>query len=355
MRLMLDRLIFSLVGGLIGGGTYSVVLRPIVVGKNVGFMWIDLVWAFLACLVGGLLFYLVYPEVVSFFRLMQRLFSRLLRRMAITDVVILIFSLFLTVVIYIFSEPILRFALRNDPNMFNLVSFLMTPVLFLIIWMTGMAKRDSIIESTRNFIGAQNTSSQDGLFLLDSSSLIDGRVADLLTTTTLVGKFAVPSFVMFDLQRISDSPDPILSHRGKRGMITLEKIQEQMGNKLEIIPSGTRGRQTDLLVKLSKEGWRIVSCDMEVTSELRKLGVTVINLNEAASALKTVIVPGEESVVTVIKEGKEQAQGVGFLDDGTMVVIEDGRKVIGQTVRILCTSLLQNPQGRIVFGKIIPK
>ena len=137
--------------------------------------------------------------------------------------------------------------------------------------------------------------------------------------------------------------------------MTLEKLQEIMGPKLEVMHTSNRGRQIDLLLKMSRDGYLIISCDMELTLDLRRQGATVVNLNEAASALKTMIVPGEETMIAVIKEGKEQGQGVGFLDDGTMVVIEDGKKVIGQTVRIICTSLLQNPQGRIVFGKIVTR
>lgn len=353
MKPMIDRLIFGLFGGIIGGATYTFVLHPIIFGESLGFVWMDLVWAFVACLVGGTIFYLVYPEVVSFFRFLLKAFQMLMKRFALTDVMILIFSLFLTVVIYIFLEPIFRYTVPEEE--YRLVTLLTNPILFVIIWMLGIAKRDAIIESTRNILGSSMQHESNDNYILDSSSLIDGRVSDLLATSTLNGHFSVPSFVLFDLQRISDAPDPILSHRGKRGMITLEKLQEQMGKKLEVLPSPNRGRQVDLLIKFAKDGAKIISCDMEVTAELRKHGAIVVNLNEAASALKTMVVPGEEAVIMVIKEGKEMGQGVGFLDDGTMVVIEDGKKLIGQTISIICTSLLQNPQGRIVFGKLVQK
>lgn len=353
MKLMIDRLIFSLFGGIIGGATYAFVIRRYVTEPGKPFQTIDLLWVFLAVVAGALLFYVVYPEIVAFFKLMGRLFQKIFKRMVLTDMIILFFALFLTVVIYIFIEPILRALLPVER--FNIVSMVLTPALFVFIWGLGFAKRDSIIEGTRILFGSSIQQAKTDTYVLDSSSLIDGRVAELLLTTTLNGKFVVPSFVLFDLQRISDSPDQILSHRGKRGMITLEKIQEQMGKKLEVVTTQNRGRQIELLQKFAKEGAIIVSCDMEVTNEIRRNGGIVCNLNEAASALKTMIVPGEEAVIHVIKEGKESGQGVGFLDDGTMVVIEDGKKAMGQTVRIICTSLLQNPQGRIVFGKIVQK
>lgn len=349
MKLMLDRMIFTLFGAIVGGGTFSLVIHRWLFGQDVSANWQDILWIFVSSAIAGLIFFAVYPEVVKFFSMLQKLFSKILRKTKLTDVIILIISLFVTVITYIFLEPIFRYLIR-DVNLYNLVSFLTPIALFIIFWMVGIAKRTAIIETTRGFFVAPAGTKE--LYILDTSSLVDGRVANLLSTSTLQGRFAVPSFVLLDLQRISDSADPILSHRGKRGLLTLERIQEQMAGKLEVLTTQNKGRQIDLLFEMTKDGARVISCDMEITAELRKLNAPVVNLNEAASALKTVIVPGEEVIVKVIKEGKEHSQGVGFLDDGTMVVIEDGRAAIGQTVRIICTSLLQNPQGRIVFGRI---
>jgi uncharacterized protein YacL len=349
MKLMLDRMIFTLFGAFIGGGSYSLLIHRWIFRENPVFSWQDILWTFVSSALAGLIFFTTYPEVVKFFSLLQKLFSRILKKTKLTDVIILIIALFVTVITYIFLEPIYRYLIK-DIQLFNLVTFVTTPVLFIIFWMIGIAKRSSIIETSRGFFVAPAATKE--LYLLDTSSLVDGRVANLLSTSTLQGRFAVPSFVLLDLQRICDSADPILSHRGKRGLLTLERIQEHMAGKLEVMTTHNKGRQIDLLFELAKDGARVISCDMDITAELRKMGAPVVNLNEAASALKTVIVPGEEVIVKIIKEGKEHSQGVGFLDDGTMVVIEDGRAAIGQTVRIICTSLLQNPQGRIVFGRI---
>ncbi len=349
MKLMLDRLIFTLFGSIVGGAVYSMLIHRWIFQENAIFNWQDIVWTFVTSAIAGFIFFIVYPEIVKFFSMLQRLFSKMMKKTKLTDVIILIIALFVTVITYIFIEPIYRFIIR-DANIFNLVTFLTPPILFIILWMVGIAKRSAIIETIRGFFVAPTHTKE--LYILDTSSLVDGRVANLLSTSTLQGRFAVPSFVLLDLQRISDSADPILAHRGKRGLLTLEKMQEQMAGKLEVLTTQNKGRQADLLFELTKDGARVISCDMEITAELRKLNAPVVNLNEAASALKTVIVPGEEVIVKVIKEGKEHTQGVGFLDDGTMVVIEDGRAAIGQTVRIICTSLLQNPQGRIVFGRI---
>lgn len=349
MKLMLDRMIFTLFGAILGGGTYSLLFHKWLFKEKAIFNWQDILWTFISSAILGLIFFTVYPEVVKFFSLLQKLISKIMKKTKLTDVIILIMALFVTVLTFIFLEPIERYLIR-DNNLYILVTFLTPMILFIIFWMVGISKREAIIESSRGFFVAPSGNKE--LYILDTSSLVDGRVANLLSTSTLQGRFTVPSFVLLDLQRISDSADPILSHRGKRGLITLEKIQEQMAGKLEVTTTQNKGRQIDLLYEMSKDGARVISCDMEITAELRKLGAQVVNLNEAASALKTVIVPGEEVIVRVIKEGKEHSQGVGFLDDGTMVVIEDGRNSIGQTVRIICTSLLQNPQGRIVFGRI---
>ncbi|MEZ4812493.1 MAG: TRAM domain-containing protein [Caldisericia bacterium] len=286
-------------------------------------------------------------------KMLQKFFSRVLKRWALTDLIILIFALIMTTVIYLFLEPILNYALQSDTKLLHLVPMLITPTLFIILWMIGVAKKDSITDAIRGFIGVSG-SGKGGKekYILDSSSLIDGRITDFLETNTLSGRFAVPSFVLVDLQRISDSPDPILAHRGKRGTKAMEKLQEMFPKKLEVLPSQNRGRHTDLLMSFVNDGAKIISCDREITDEIRTAGGMVINLNELASALKTVIVPGEKIEIRVIKEGKDREQGIGFLDDGTMVVVEDGKDSIGKTVTITCTSLLQNPQGRIVFGRI---
>ncbi|MBP7732537.1 MAG: hypothetical protein KA140_02085 [Caldisericia bacterium] len=349
MKLMLDRMIFTLFGAIVGGGTYSMLIHKWLFREKAIFNWQDIVWTFISSALAGLVFFAIYPEVVKFFSLLQKIISRIMKKTKLTDVIILVISLFVTVLTFIFLEPIERYLIR-DQNLNTLVTFLTPIILFIIFWMIGISKRDAIIEASRGFFVAPTGNKE--LYILDTSCLVDGRVANLLSTSTLQGRFTVPSFVLLDLQRISDSADPILAHRGKRGLLTLEKIQDQMAGKLEVMTTQNKGRQIDLLYEMAKDGARIISCDMEITAELRKLGAQVVNLNEAASALKTVIVPGEEVIVKIIKEGKEHSQGVGFLDDGTMVVIEDGRNAIGQTVRIICTSLLQNPQGRIVFGRI---
>ncbi|MCK5744356.1 MAG: hypothetical protein KAH30_06410 [Caldisericia bacterium] len=352
MKVVIDRLIFSLIGALLAG--FGIKESPFIGflagGKSV---FIYFLWILLACSIGALLFYLVYPEIAKYMKMLQRFLSKVMKKWALTDMIILIFALIMTIVIYIFFEPILRYFLQTDIKLFNLVTVITTPSLFVILWMTGVAKKDSIMESTRGFIGVTGgVKMSKEKYIIDSSALIDGRITDFLETKTLTGRFAVPSFVLVDLQRISDSPDPILSHRGKRGTKTMEKIQELFPKKLEVLPSPNRGRHTELLMNFVKEGARVISCDREITDEVRAAGGLVVNLNEIASALKTVIVPGEQVELKVIKEGKDREQGIGFLDDGTMVVVEDGRDAIGKVVTITCTSLLQNPQGRIVFGRI---
>lgn len=358
MRLMIDRILFSLFGALIAGVGYRFgnIQFDFVVdefGKTISERYFLV--TFLACLIGAVFFYIIYPEIIKFFKMLQKGIQRVVRRFALTDVVILIIALILTIVIYIFIEPILRFMLQDyaDLKLFNFVTFLTTPILFIILWMIGVAKRDAIVKATRGFIGSDSGTMSKELYVIDSSSLIDGRIAELLATSTFIGRFAVPSFVLVDLQRIADSPDPLLAHRGKRGMQTVESLQETIGKRLEVIPSPSKGRHSDLLAKMTEDGARVISCDKELTEEIRARGGVVVNLNEAASALKTIIVPGEIVPIRVIKEGKEQNQGIGFLDDGTMVVVEDGNSAIGKDVKIICTSLLQNPQGRIVFGRLV--
>jgi uncharacterized protein YacL len=196
--------------------------------------------------------------------------------------------------------------------------------------------------------------------VLDTSVIIDGRIADLCDTRVIDTKLIVPRFVLQELQGIADSSDKLKRNRGRRGLDILKRLQNNGKVELEMHDgnitelrdaSGEKIRVDERLVMFTKAiGGRVV------TNEIAQLqGVDVINLNEVANSLKTVALPGEGMNVKVVKAGDQIGQGVGYLDDGTMVVIEHGRSSIGQEVLIVVTSVLQTPAGRMIFGRIEPK
>ncbi|MDD5730130.1 MAG: PIN domain nuclease [Candidatus Omnitrophica bacterium] len=191
--------------------------------------------------------------------------------------------------------------------------------------------------------------------LLDTSVIIDGRIQDILKTKFLEGKIVIPKFVLKELQQIADSTDPVKRQRGRRGLEILHTIQKEMGAGINFheeefpeIPE-----VDSKLVKLAKllES-SILTVDYNLNRVATLQGVKVLNINELANALKPVVFPGEHMEIKLLKEGKEYNQAVGYLEDGTMVVVEDGRKFIGQQLRVVVTSVLQTPAGRIIFTKI---
>ncbi|MCI0684393.1 MAG: PIN domain-containing protein [Gemmataceae bacterium] len=194
--------------------------------------------------------------------------------------------------------------------------------------------------------------------VLDTSVIIDGRIADICDTGILDTKLIVPRFVLQELQGIADSSDKIKRNRGRRGLDVLKKMQNNPKVELQM-HEGNLAELRDVhkvderLVVLAKVlSGRVVTNDFNLNKIAQLQGVEVINLNELANALKLVALPGENLSVRIVKQGDQMGQGVGYLDDGTMVVVEQGRSLIGQDVAITVTSVLQTPAGRMIFGKV---
>jgi uncharacterized protein YacL len=190
--------------------------------------------------------------------------------------------------------------------------------------------------------------------LLDTSVVIDGRIADICQTKFIEGRLIVPRFVLKELQQIADSQDPIKRNRGRRGLDVLARLQKTPQVDIKISEEDFADvKEVDAkLVKLAKLiGSKVLTNDFNLNKIAELQGVRVLNINELANALKPVVLPGELLEARLIKEGKEYNQGVAYLDDGTMVVVEQGRNLIGQTVRVLVTSVLQTAAGRMIFAK----
>jgi uncharacterized protein YacL len=190
--------------------------------------------------------------------------------------------------------------------------------------------------------------------VLDTSVIIDGRVADIVETGFLEGQLMVPEFVLRELQMVADSADSVKRNRGRRGLDILQRIQKKPNIKVQIIEEDYPDiKGVDMkLIELAKEtGAKIVTNDFNLNKVAQLRGVEVLNINELANALKPVVLPGETMRVFILKEGKEYNQGVAYLDDGTMVVVDNARKMIGKTIDIQVTSVLQTTAGKMIFGK----
>lgn len=190
--------------------------------------------------------------------------------------------------------------------------------------------------------------------ILDTSVIIDGRIADICKTGFVEGPLIIPEFVLEELQRIADSSDSLKRNRGRRGLDILNKIQKEL--EIEVIIhekdfDDVAEVDTKLLKLAQFIKGKVVTNDYNLNKVAEFHGVEVLNINELANAIKPVVLPGEEMIVQVIKDGKESGQGVAYLDDGTMIVVDGGKKHIGDTIGVLVTSVLQTAAGRMIFAK----
>ncbi|MBI4216308.1 MAG: PIN domain nuclease [Chloroflexi bacterium] len=196
-------------------------------------------------------------------------------------------------------------------------------------------------------------SQQNGVVILDTSVIIDGRIAEISQTGFIPGALLVPAFVLDELRHIADSSDMVRRNRGRRGLEVLAKLQKEADIPVQIMDMEMdEDLETDArLVRLAKElHCPIVTNDFNLNRVAEIQGVRVLNINELANAVKSVVMPGEEMAVRVIQEGKEAGQGVGFLDDGTMVVVEGGRRFLNARLEVVVTRVLQTAAGRMIFA-----
>ena len=188
--------------------------------------------------------------------------------------------------------------------------------------------------------------------ILDTSVIIDGRIADICETGFVEGTLVAPQFVLRELQQVADSTDSLKRNRGRRGLDILQKIQKMGNVQVQVVETDfPEIREVDLkLIELARKmSGKIVTNDFNLNKVAQLRGVQVLNINELANSLKPVVLPGEVMRVFVLKEGKEPGQGVGYLDDGTMVVVDQGKKALGKTIEVTVTSVLQTTAGKMIF------
>ncbi|MCZ6515028.1 MAG: TRAM domain-containing protein [Acidobacteria bacterium] len=240
----------------------------------------------------------------------------------------------------------------------NTVSFIQISLLMLMGYIglvLGANKGDLLNLSAMGGLFGGERSTRKSYKLLDTSVIIDGRIADVAETGFLDGVLVIPQFVLRELQLVADSSDSLKRNRGRRGLEVLQRIQKISGNFQVIIVEDDfpHIREVDLkLIELGKQyEARIMTNDFNLNKVAQVRGVGVLNINELANSLKPVVLPGETMRVFILKEGKEYNQGVAYLDDGTMVVVDNARRMISKNVDVLVTSVLQTTVGKMIFGK----
>ena len=237
------------------------------------------------------------------------------------------------------------------------LSFIKLFILLLMVYVglvVGGNKGDLLNLSALGGVFGVERAERRAYKILDTSVIIDGRIADICETGFLDGILIIPHFVLRELQQVADSADSLKRNRGRRGLDILQRIQKMAGLTVQFVENDYPAvREVDMkLIELAKEmDAKIVTNDFNLNKVAQLRGVEVLNINELANALKPVYLPGEIMQVFILKEGKEFNQGIAYLDDGTMVVVDNARKMIGRTVDSSVTSVLQTTAGKMIFGR----
>ncbi|MBC9785228.1 PIN/TRAM domain-containing protein [Heliobacterium chlorum] len=263
-------------------------------------------------------------------------------------------------IVGLFIANLLVSPISEIPGLGRYISIFVAAILGYVGMRVGVKKREEVL-SVIPRLGGKERSQPKGdppknpsLKVLDTSVIIDGRIADICKSGFIDGTLVIPAFVLEELQHIADSSDLLKRNRGRRGLDILNKIRKE----LDVVVQIDQRDYDDLtevdskLVRLCREvGGQIVTNDYNLNKVAELQGVKVLNINELANAVKPVVLPGEEMTVQVIKDGKELGQGVAYLDDGTMIVVDGGKRFIGQMITVLVTSVLQTAAGRMIFAK----
>ena len=311
-------------------------------------------WALVFGLVGALMGLVVTPFITTRpIRSFRKQISQLSVRSMVAGLIGLIVGLIIA--------ALLAFPLSLLPQPFSQILPFLGAVLFGYLSVTLFVLRQNDIMNVfgQRFSGSGGTSSepanQDSLsVLLDTSVIIDGRILDIARTGFIAGPMLVPAFVLNELQHIADSSDGLRRQRGRRGLDILNRLQKDPNISFRIVDLDVEGVRAvdDKLVILAKQlRCQVLTNDYNLNRVAELQGVGVLNINELANAVKAVFLPGEQMEVNVIQEGKESGQGVGYLDDGTMVVVEDGKEYIDHMIPVTVTKVLQTAAGRMIFAR----
>ncbi len=335
------RFILTILGGIVGyqGALYINGLDVIIPVSSTYLMVIGV------CL-GALIGLAISPFVENLFRRLLKIHSRDI----ISGSIGLISGLLIAILA---SIPVQGLEIAG-----GYLPLIITMFMAVLGWSIGVKKRQEIIaifhRQTGNSVLGNKNNEVIGAKILDTSVIIDGRISDITKSGFIEGSLIVPSFVLEELQHIADSSDVLKRNRGRRGLDILNKIQKEPYVNVHIIEQNYDdiSEVDSKLVKLAKDiGAKVITNDYNLNKVCELQGVAVLNINELANAVKPIVLPGEELKVHVIKDGKEQGQGVAYLDDGTMIVVDGGRRYIGETIGVLVTSVLQTAAGRMIFAK----
>ncbi len=301
----------------------------------------------------GIIFYFISPWFISKTISLTGWLNLKMRDIPMQDIALGILGLFIGLIFGV----LISIFLHRIPLVGNYLSLGVTLVLAYLGITLVTSRREELSFITNVFTRSGKTAEKHASRLykvLDTSVIIDGRIMDICKTGFIEGVIVIPGFVLEELRHIADSSDLLKRNRGRRGLDILNKMQKDLKIPVHIWEEDFEeiAEVDSKLVRLTKKmKGKIVTNDYNLNKVSELQGVSVLNINELANAVKPVVLPGEEMVVQVIKDGKEAGQGVAYLDDGTMIVVENGRRYIGDTLEVIVTSVLQTAAGRMIFAK----
>jgi len=322
----------------------------------------ELIAIIIFILLFGIIFFIFSSFIMKKGQKIAGLIEVELQRFSIQNIVLGAVGLIVGLIIaYLISQPLYRL---NIPYLGTVASILLYGIFGYLGVRIPLRNAEDIATTLTNVTGnigsgrktgkEKNKSSRSCPKILDTSVIIDGRIADIVKTGFIEGPLVIPEFVLEELQHIADSSDALKRNRGRRGLDILNRIQNELDTEIIIHDKKFEeiGEVDSKLLKLTQllKG-KIITNDYNLNKVAEVQRIEVLNINELANAVKPVVLPGEEMVIQVVKDGKESGQGLAYLDDGTMIVVESGRKFIGETIDVVVTSVLQTAAGRMIFAK----
>ena len=361
----LVRAVLTIAGALLGFGLYTLTKFLIILAGHkelVDFSEIqDMIISTLVAIIFGLIFFRLTPAFKKQGNKMANNLESDLQKMSANDIVMGTVGLIAGLIIaFLISQIYVGIKVPYLDVILNVITYIILGYLGIVIaTKKGKDIRGSLLNWRLSGSGTGKggkTKSDATPKILDTSVIIDGRIADIMKTGFIEGQIVIPEFVLVELRHIADSSDALKRNRGRRGLDILNKIQNEYG--VEIYNSTGEKSLDEIpevdvkLLKLAQiMNGKVVTNDFNLNKVAGIKGVDVLNINELANTLKPVVRPGEEMILSLVKEGKENNQAVAYLDDGTMIVVEDGKRFIGQTIKVIVTSVLQTSAGRMIFAK----
>jgi uncharacterized protein YacL len=304
----------------------------------------------------GIILFLLSPSIIKYFLAFLNWAENKLSEVPMPDIVSGSVGLIVGLVIaFLISEPISRMKLPWVSIVLTIAIYFMFAYLGIRIAVKRRGELGHFLSFRRSRErGNKEQERESAAKILDTSVIIDGRIFDICKTGFIEGPLIIPSFVLNELRHIADSSDALKRNRGRRGLDVLNQIQKELDIEVRIHDEDFSDID-EVDVKLLKLGQqfqaKVITNDYNLNKVAEFQGVEVLNINELANAVKPVVLPGEEMIVQVIKDGKETGQGIAYLDDGTMIVVDGGKKYVGETIDVMVTSVLQTAAGRMIFAK----